>query len=90
MDDVNRNQENLAVEDFLNATAQNKTATELNEIARALINGRVKTLFVAEAEQPLLTKQHVQRGKDRPARDRGHVGDAERGVAAGLAARRVD
>ena len=43
-----------------------------------------------QAEEPLFAEQHVQGGEDRPAGDLGHLCDAERGVAARLAARGID
>ena len=52
-------------------------------------DGRAAAAF-GQAEEPLLAEQHVQGGEDRPAGHLGHLGDAEGGVAARLAARGVD
>ena len=47
-------------------------------------------LLLGQAEEPLGAQQHVQGREDRPARDLGHLLDAERHVAAVLAPRGID
>ena len=47
-------------------------------------------LLLAQAEEPLLTEQHVQGGEDRAAGHLDHLGDVERGKAARLTARGID